>query len=95
MAKVKGISSDKLQMIINSVQSGTMEIPLPESSETAKELLRCMVMMCLMDGKVTASERNLLRTLSSKMGYTDIDIQQMIKRERMALFRKAKQTPKI
>jgi tellurite resistance protein len=91
MSKAKGVSPEKLNMLIGSVQAGTMEIPVPESSETAKELLRCMVMMCLMDGKVTSSERDLLKTLASRMGYTDIDIQQMIKRERMELFKKAKQ----
>jgi uncharacterized tellurite resistance protein B-like protein len=90
MAASKGISEEKLKMIINSVSANEVEISLPNTMAGASEFLRCMVLMCLMDGKVTTEERTLLNNLATKMGYSDIDIRQMIKKERLQLFKAAK-----
>jgi uncharacterized tellurite resistance protein B-like protein/predicted nucleic acid-binding Zn ribbon protein len=90
MSTAKGVSEKKLQQIINSVSQGTLEVPQPESPEVAQEFLRSMVLMCLVDGKVSSAERVLLKQLVSNMGYSDIDIDQMIKKERNSLYIQAK-----
>ena len=90
MAFSKGISSQKLAMIIKTVQEKGLHIPNPETTEAAQEFLKCMIRMCLADGKVTSSEQIMLKQLVAKMGYTDIDINMMIKKERTRLYSKAK-----
>ncbi len=90
LAQSKGIGNAKLQQIVNSVSAGELEVPQPESLQACKEFLRCMVLMCLMDGKVTSSERDLLKKLVAKMGYTDVDINMMIKKERVKLYQNAR-----
>jgi len=90
LSQSKGITSQKLAMIIKTVQEKGLHIPKPESKEASQEFLRCMVLMCLADGKVTPAEKVMIKNLASKMGYTDIDINLMIKRERNTLYSNAK-----
>ena len=91
LSDTKGITPEKLSMIIKSVKENGLHIPNPESKEAAQEFLRCMVLMCLANGKVKQSEMTILKKLVSKMGYTDIDINMMIKKERANLYSNAKQ----
>ena len=91
MAVNRGISSEKLNSIVESVKEHGLHIPNPNSREEAHEFLKCMVKMCLADGKITTQERQLMKQLLSKMNYKDIDIDQMIKKERNTLYKSAKQ----
>ena len=90
MARAKGISQQKLAMIIKTIQENGPHIPNPKSSEAAHEFLKCMIRMCLSDGKVTSTEKAMLKKLVSKMEYTDIDINLTIKKERAKLYSTAK-----
>ncbi len=90
MASSKGVSPQKLAMIIKTVQEKGLHIPNPETAEAAQEFLKCMVRMCLADGKITSSEQLMLKNLVSKMGYSDIDINLIVKKERSKLYSKAK-----
>ena len=90
MALSKGISPQKLSMIIKTVQEKGLYIPHPKTTEAAKEFLKCLIRMCLADGKIKPSEQTMLKKLVSKMGYSDIDINMMIKKERSKLYSTAK-----
>ncbi len=90
MAYSKGVSQQKLAMIVKTVQERGLDIPCPQSTEAAKEFLRCMVRMCLADGKISSSEQVMLKNLVSKMGYTDIDVNMMINKERSKLYSHAR-----
>ena len=90
MAMPRGVSSQKLAMIIKTVEEQGLHIPNPATREAAQELLRCMIRMCLANGKVSSAERLMVQKLVAKMGYSDIDINMMIKRERVKLYSKAK-----
>ena len=91
MADNRGITSDKLDIIIATITEHGLHIPNPKSRDEAHEFLKCMVNMCLADGKITSKEKQLITQLVSKMGYTDIDINQMIKKEKTELYKTAKQ----
>lgn len=94
MAQARGISQQKLDMIIKGIKSEGLHIPNPNTPQAAKEFLRSMVRMCLADGKVTKDERNLIKQLVPKMNYTDLDIDMMIKEERRNLYLQAKSSLK-
>jgi hypothetical protein len=51
--------------------------------------------MCLIDGNVSQSERNILRSLVSHFGYGDVDISTMITKERAALYQASKKVIRI
>ena len=94
LAANHNISQERLDMLINSVKEHGLHIPAPKSKEEAQEFLKCMVQMCLIDGKVTSKEKQLIKQLMSKTGYTDIDLNLMIKRERTEMYKIAKQINK-
>jgi uncharacterized Zn finger protein (UPF0148 family) len=91
MAVNRGITPVKLDSIVTSIKEHGLHIPNPKSRDEAQEFLKCMVRMCLADGKVTSQEKQLIKQLVSRMNYTDIDIDQMIKKERNSLYKAAKQ----
>jgi uncharacterized Zn finger protein (UPF0148 family)/uncharacterized tellurite resistance protein B-like protein len=91
MAKKRGISQEKLNSITATIQEHGLHIPNPKTKNEALEFLKCMVRMCLADGKITSQEKQLIKQLVIKMDYTDIDIEQMIKKERTQLYKDAKE----
>ena len=90
MAANRGITPEKLNTIVATLKEHGLHIPNPKNREEAHEFLKCMVRMCLADGKVVSQEKQLITQLVSRMGYTDIDINQMIKKERAELYKTAK-----
>jgi uncharacterized tellurite resistance protein B-like protein len=91
MAANRKVTPERLNSIIESVKEHGLHIPNPKSRDEAHEFLKCMVRMCLADGKVTSQEKQLIKQLVSRMNYTDIDIDLMIKKERNSLYKAAKQ----
>ncbi len=94
MASVRHITKEKLSTIISSVKSKSILIPEPNTPQEGKELLRNMVLMCLADGKVEKSELSLIHKLTEKMGYSELDINMMIKSEKSRLYKIAKKIKK-
>lgn len=87
LARAKGVSESRLNAIINTVRDGQFEFPHPGDKETAMEFIRCMAIMCLADGKVTATEKRLLNHLADNLGFQDIDTNRVIAEERQRLYR--------
>lgn len=89
-AESKKVSSERLALIIDSVKAGTFECSLPEGA-AAKEFIRAMILMCLADGKVTSSERNMLESFAGKLSIPLNTVYEMMRKERSALYKKVKQ----
>jgi uncharacterized membrane protein YebE (DUF533 family) len=81
MGEENGFDNNRLNMLINSVQTDGLHITAPKNQAEAHEFLRSMVTMCVADGHVSSSERQLIKQLVSQMNYTDMDINLMIKQE--------------
>jgi len=95
MAAKHNIEGVRLYELINEVQNADkVHLPTIEDWETRNALLKDLVQMCLADGNVSASERSTLKAMAGHMGYSDVDIDTMIKRERAALYAASKATIK-
>ena len=88
MAKKRGITADKLQLLITRVKDN-QEIDMFNSNDRGEqhEFLRMLVKMCLADGSVNSAERKLLKQLVSRFGYMDVDIDVFINKERNEIYR--------
>ncbi|MFA7230433.1 MAG: TIM44-like domain-containing protein [Victivallaceae bacterium] len=81
-----GIPAERFELIVNSVKDGALQIELPDDHLSAAEYMRAMISMCLADGKITAAEKTFMKKIATALGYSDLDINQMVKRKRMELF---------
>jgi tellurite resistance protein len=90
MGEENGIDNSRLNMLINTVQTEGLDIPAPKNQAEAHEFLRSMVAMCVADGHVSSSERQLIKQLVAQMNYTDMDINLMIKQEMARLHQQVK-----
>ncbi len=91
MAAKHRIESTRLYELIHEVQnSDDLHLPVVDDWEQRKNFLRSLVQMCLADGNVSAAERRTLRSMVTHMGYSDVDIDTMITRERAELYAASK-----
>ncbi len=91
MAAKHNISDVRMNELIQQVQQDS-EACLPQVDDWEKRnaLFKALVQMCLADGNVSGSERQVLRALVAHMGYADVDIDVMINRERAELYAASK-----
>lgn len=68
--------------------------PQFEDWEHRSAFVKLLIQMCLTDGNVSHSERQVLRALVAHMGYTDVDVDLMITRERADLYAASKEALK-
>ena len=95
MAAKHNISDARLQELMRGVRSDSEAcLPLVDDWEKRSAFLKVLVQMCLADGNVSSSERQVLRALVGHMGYADVDIDVMISKERAELYAASKATIK-
>lgn len=90
MAKKRNISKSELDSLIDSVIKDKIPVIIPNNIQEGKHFAKAMVRMCLMDGRVTAAEKRLLKAQMSKLGYSELDLNYMITREKNILYSLAK-----
>ena len=87
MAAKHNIESTRLYELIHEVQTeNKVHLPAVDDWNKRNAFLKALVQMCLADGNVSADERSTLKSLVGHMGYSDIDIDTMIKSERAVLY---------
>jgi hypothetical protein len=89
-ARVKGVSTGRLSDRLDADRNGRGAITRPETLEDARVLVRSLIHVCLMDGKLSRIEENVLGYLVRKMGYGTWDISEIAEMERNCLLRDAK-----
>lgn len=91
MAERRDIPESRLAELVSDVQSSG-SVDVPELMENAKnhELLVALVRMCLADGNVSSSEREVIKSLVEHGGYSDVDVDLMINQERARLYAESK-----
>lgn len=76
------ISEAKLNQILDSVKTGRVHVPVPRPrSVQAQSLISDAVKMALADKTIAPSEREALINLGMQLGYTKLDVTQIINRE--------------
>ena len=95
MAAKHKVSPQRLYELVHQVQeSEEADIPELNDWQDRNRFFQGLVRMCLADGNVSQSERRILKRLVSQFGYSDIDINAMINKERQALYKASKQVIK-
>lgn len=89
-AKARNISQSRLELIIKSVDDGTMIPELPDDHTLRVAYIEAMATMCLADGKISPKEAELLYTLGIKMGFDKAQVRDFIKQLRQNLLEKLK-----
>ena len=91
MAAKHNLPTERLNALISQAQDGGEALlPQVDDREKRNAFLKALVQMCLADGNVSSSERQVLRALVVHMGYTDVDIDMMIRKERADLYAASK-----
>ncbi|MFO7937356.1 MAG: TIM44-like domain-containing protein [Kiritimatiellia bacterium] len=92
MAAKHKVPPQRLYELVHQVQTGEeTDIPELDDWQDRNRFFQGLVRMCLADGNVSHSERRILKNLVSQFGYSDIDINAMIARERQVLYKASKQ----
>ncbi|MDD2599675.1 MAG: TIM44-like domain-containing protein [Kiritimatiellae bacterium] len=95
MAAKHQIDSTRLAALIHEVQSaGQIHLPAVDDWTQRNDFLRVLVQMCLADGNVSSAERGTLKSMVTHLGYSDIDIDTMIAKERAQLYAASRATIK-
>ncbi len=93
-AEHRGISSEELDTILNTVREQGDSIPAPSNSSEALEILRAMVRMALSDGTIDASEKNILETYAVRAGFSKNLVSSTIRSQRKKMYREVKKAGK-
>lgn len=95
MAAKHNIPDVRLRELIRQVQNDRdVCLPQVDGWEKRHAFFKALVQMCLADGNVSSSERQVLRALVAHMGYADVDVDVMISKERADLYAASKTTLK-
>ena len=77
-AEAWNISNDDFDSIIIGLQSGDVEMHLPEEKEAREELLAEMVRIMAADGELAEIEKHLCATAAAKMDFTMQEFEQLL-----------------
>ncbi len=89
--KSRRIPQATVENMIAAAQAGTFQPPEPHDNAAALDWLRGMARLALADGKIMAAELELLQNMAERCGYTDYDLQMLLKKERGELYRQAQE----
>ncbi len=95
MAGRRGITDTRLKELIENLRiNGIVKLPESLKGQEGHEFTKALVQMCLADGNVSRSEKELIKSLVKHMSYKDVDIDRMIATERNRLYQQSKQVIK-
>lgn len=87
------ISDEVLQGTLAAVKDGLVYVPVPESKSLgALKLIREACKMALADEELAADETDAIMNLGMQLGYSKLDVQQVINSELSALKRRKEQS---
>jgi len=87
VARVHHIPESRMQIMIEAVQQGQLNIPEPENDREAKIWLETAIDVAVLNGRVPRAELELLTRVGQQLGLSDIDVKKWIK-QRWAELRK-------
>lgn len=90
----RGISEEKVNIIISSVASGDSGLPTPSSTAEAMEVLRAMVRMSLADGQMDRTEKDLLEKYAESAGMSKNVVASTVAQQRRSLYKEARKASK-
>ena len=89
VARVHHIPESRMQIMIEAVQQGQLNIPEPENDREAKIWLETAIDVAVLNGRVPRAELELLTRVGQQLGLSDIDVKKWIKRRWAELRKRA------
>ncbi|MBA2115961.1 TIM44-like domain-containing protein [Bremerella alba] len=86
-----GISNKRLKEMCLAAKENKLEVSIPEDPNIGQLWLVKMIDMAFADGNVCSKEKKVLAKVAKKIGLTDYDLQQLIRRRRAVLYKKAQE----
>lgn len=86
-----GISNKRLKEMCVAAKENKLEVSVPEDQAIGQFWLVKMIDMAFADGSVCAKEKKVLGKVAKKIGLTDYDLKQLIRRRQAVLYKKAKE----
>ncbi len=93
-ASQRGVSSEHLATIVNTVKQPDAQLPRPANTAEATEVLKAMVRMSLADGRIDDTEKALLENYATSAGLSKYAVTSAIAKQRKSLYKEAKKTLK-
>ncbi len=90
----RGISRERFDAVMASVESEKIPIPVPVSKTESLEILKAMVRMALADGRLDQSEKDLLEKYALSAGLSRNVVSSTIAAQRKSLYKEAKKASK-
>jgi hypothetical protein len=84
------IPEHRLDTMLHAAVSGKLQAPWPRHQTEAQEWLRVMAMTAWQDGKLAPAEMAVMRTVGSRVGLSDADVQLLIRQARADVYAKAR-----
>lgn len=84
------LTDTDIDRVIETAQHTEIELPIPETSQEARECLRQIIHVCLTDGRFSRQEKQLVADFANRMDYTVADVKLMIATEKRALYQAAR-----
>jgi len=86
-----GISAERLDGLLIAAQNDTLDIEVPADRNQASATLAALARVALADGKIEASEAEMLRAAGQNLGLSEHDVGQLLKRTRAQMYAEAKE----
>jgi hypothetical protein len=90
-ALARGVGAPRVASLFAAAASPPMEIPEPLRLDETRAWLELLADIAWADGVVTRPELGVLRALGRRAGFSDLDVQQILKKRRTALLRGARE----
>jgi uncharacterized tellurite resistance protein B-like protein len=89
-ARSNDIPPDRLEQMLAAAHANSLDVPMPADNLEARAHLEVMARAALADGKITKEEAALLQSAGERLGLSEYDVQQLLKRTRSELFAQAR-----
>ena len=89
-----GIPQDRLEQMLAAARANSLDVPIPADGAEARASLEVMARAALADGKITNEESALLQSAGERLGLSDYDVQQLIRRTKSDLYAQARRAMK-
>jgi uncharacterized tellurite resistance protein B-like protein len=91
-ARSNNIPENRVEQMLAAARANSLDVPMPADNNEARAHLEVMARAALADGKITKEESALLQSAGERLGLSEYDVQQLIRRTRSDLFAEARQS---
>jgi hypothetical protein len=77
--------------LVEAARAGTLDVTPPATDDDARATLTSLAKVALADGKIERGEASLLRAAGQRLGLSDHDVNQLLRRTRAQMYASGKE----